>query len=104
MNSELIKEALEKVPNPNILINTISCRVRQLSAGGGGYNRPLIEETASLGVADIALRELINDKITWEPIPQSRRRARLPNLGSGKRSIALFKPDRRTGPLANDGQ
>ena len=68
MNSELIKEASEKVSNPNVLINTISRRVRQLSAGGGGASRPLIEDTAGLGIADIALLELIQDKITWERI------------------------------------
>lgn len=66
MNSELVKEASEKVPNPNVLINTISRRVRQLSAGGGGVSRPLIDDTAGLGIADIALLELIHDKITWE--------------------------------------
>ena len=66
MNSELVKEASEKVANPNVLINTISRRVRQLSAGGGGTSRPLIEDTAGLGIADIALLELIQDKITWE--------------------------------------
>jgi len=68
LNSELIKEASEKVSNPNVLINTISRRVRQLSAGGGGASRPLIEDTAGLGIADIALLELIQDKITWERI------------------------------------
>lgn len=68
MNSELVKEASEKVANPNVLINTISRRVRQLSAGGGGASRPLIEDTAGLGIADIALLELIQDKITWEKI------------------------------------
>ncbi len=70
MNSELVKEASEKVPNPNILINTISRRVRQLSSGGGGSGRPLIEETAGLGIADIALLELIEEKITWESIEE----------------------------------
>ena len=68
MNSELVKEASEKVVNPNVLINTVSRRVRQLSAGGGGASRPLIEDTAGLGIADIALLELIQDKITWERI------------------------------------
>ena len=70
MNSELVKEASEKVPNPNVLINTISRRVRQLSAGGGGSSRPLIEDTAGLGIADIALLELIQEKITWEKIEE----------------------------------
>ncbi len=70
MNSYLVKEASEKVANPNILVNTISRRVRQLSAGGGGSGRPLIEDTAGLGIADIALKELIEGKITWEKIEE----------------------------------
>ncbi|MCU0772727.1 MAG: DNA-directed RNA polymerase subunit omega [Verrucomicrobia bacterium] len=66
MNTELVTKALEKVGNPNTLVGIISRRVRQLNSGGGGANRPLIENTAQLGAADIALREIIEDKIGWE--------------------------------------
>ena len=76
MNSDLVKEASEKVLNPNILINTISRRVRQLTAGGGSA-RPLIAETAGMGAADIALTELIQDKITWERIEEEPEKASL---------------------------
>lgn len=73
LNSQLVKRALGKVPNPNILINTISRRVRQLLAGGGGASRPLIDDVAIMeengkGAADIALLEIIHEKITWEEI------------------------------------
>src|SRR3954470_23573733 len=34
MNAELVKKALEIVLNPNILVNLISRRVRQLNSGG----------------------------------------------------------------------
>jgi len=66
MNAELVKQALEKVLNPNVLVNMISRRVRQLNAGGGGASNPLVADTTNLGVADIALREIIEDKIGFE--------------------------------------
>ena len=66
MNAEFCKKALEKVGNPNILVNLVSRRVRQLSAGGGGLGRPLVSETATMGSADIAMLEIVEDKMTWE--------------------------------------
>jgi DNA-directed RNA polymerase subunit omega len=66
MNADLVKKALEKVHNPNILVNLVSRRVRQLNSGGGGISRPLVLDTANLGAADIALREIIEDKISFE--------------------------------------
>ncbi len=66
MNAELIKKALEKVGNSNTLVNLISRRVRQLNAGGGAISRPLVADTGNLGVADIALREIIEEKMGWE--------------------------------------
>ena len=66
MNAELAKLAVEKVGNPNVLINLVSRRVRQLTGGGGGVSRPLVDAPASMGMADIALREIIENKIGWE--------------------------------------
>ncbi len=83
MNSELTKKALEKVGNPNVLVNLISRRVRQLNAGGGAASRPLVGETGNAGAADIALREIIEDKMSFEmpeaadasrPAPKKRKR------------------------------
>jgi len=65
MNADLVKQALEKVGNPNVLVNMISRRVRQLNAGGGGLSGPLIKETGTMGIADIALTEIIEDKMDW---------------------------------------
>jgi hypothetical protein len=48
VNAELCKKAAEKVGNPNVLVNLISRRVRQLNSGGGGLNRPLVTDTANL--------------------------------------------------------
>ena len=65
MNSELCKKALERVGNPNIMVNIISRRVRQLT-GGGPTARPLVMDTANLGAADVAMLEVIEGKLDWE--------------------------------------
>ena len=65
MNSEYIKLALAKVGNPNILVNLVSRRVRQLTSGGGN-SRPLVEQANNLGAADVALLEIIEDKMGFE--------------------------------------
>ncbi|MGI8966510.1 MAG: DNA-directed RNA polymerase subunit omega [Limisphaerales bacterium] len=64
MNSEFTKQALAKVGNPNILVNLVSRRVRQLTSGGN-HNRPLLADTAGLGAGDIALLEIIEGKMEW---------------------------------------
>jgi DNA-directed RNA polymerase subunit omega len=66
LNAELCKKALEKVGNPNVLVNLISRRVRQLNSGSGAISRPFVADVANLGSADIALREIIEDKFGWE--------------------------------------
>ena len=70
MNAELQKKALEKVGNANTLVNLVSRRVRQLNSGSGGISRPLIADAGNLGAGDIALREIIEEKIGWE-IPEN---------------------------------
>ncbi len=77
MNAELCKKALEKVGNPNILVNIISRRVRQLNAGGGS-SRALITETVGLGAADIALLEIIEEKMAWTMLESETQRAEVP--------------------------
>ena len=82
MNSELCRQALQKVGNPNVLVNLVSRRVRQLNSGGGSISKPLVGDIGNLGAADIALREIIEDKIGFdmpeelvpEPVHTSRRR------------------------------
>ena len=84
MNSELCKQALAIVGSPNTLINLVSRRVRQLNAGGGATSRPLINNTAGMGAADIALTEIIEEKMGWEfpeelpvaePVPKKKKRS-----------------------------
>jgi DNA-directed RNA polymerase subunit omega len=83
MNAELCKKALEKVGNPNVLVNLVSRRVRQLNQGGGGLGQPLADVPATMGLADIALTEIIEEKIGFElpeetaavrPAPKKRRK------------------------------
>ena len=66
LNAEFTKKALEKVGNPNVLVNLVSRRVRQLNSGAGALGRPLVADPGNLGAADIALREIIEDKIGFE--------------------------------------
>ncbi len=85
MNSELTKKALEKIGNPNILVNLISRRVRQLTSGGTG-GRPLIADTAGLGAADIALLEIIEGKLDWAPIEEPAEESAEPSPKKRKKS------------------
>ena len=77
MNAELCKKALEKVGNPNVLVNLVSRRVRQLNTGGGS-NRPLIMDTNNLGAADIALLEIIEDKMGWNLLEEGMHKPAVP--------------------------
>lgn len=65
MNSEFVKQALAKIGNPNILVNLVSRRVRQLNSGGG-QGRPLLADTSGMGAGDIALLEIIEDKMDFQ--------------------------------------
>jgi DNA-directed RNA polymerase subunit omega len=71
LNAELVRKALLKVGNPNVLVNLVSRRVRQLSSGGGGMSRPLVSETAGLHASDIAMLEITENKMTWEADEES---------------------------------
>jgi DNA-directed RNA polymerase subunit omega len=62
MRDDYIKDALKTIPDPNILINVISRRVKQLKRG----NRPLVESLEKLSPEDTALREVIEGKISHE--------------------------------------
>ncbi|MGA0406503.1 MAG: DNA-directed RNA polymerase subunit omega [Limisphaerales bacterium] len=61
---------MDRLINPNILVNLVSRRVRQLSTGGGGMSRPLIESEKPLGAADTALEEIIQEKIDFENVKE----------------------------------
>ena len=62
MRDEYIREAQKVISDPNILINVISRRVKQLRRG----NRPLVESLEKLTPEDTALREVMEGKISYE--------------------------------------
>jgi DNA-directed RNA polymerase subunit omega len=62
MKSNLVKAAAEVIPNPKILVNMVSQRVRQLCLG----SRPMVEFVPGLGHADIALSEIAAGKLSFE--------------------------------------
>jgi DNA-directed RNA polymerase subunit omega len=70
VNSDICKKALEKVGNPNVLVNLVSRRVRQLTTGGPG-SRPLIADTTGLGAGDIAMLEIIEEKLGWDMLEET---------------------------------
>jgi DNA-directed RNA polymerase subunit omega len=62
MRDDYIKDALQTITDPNVLINVVSRRVKQLKRG----NRPLVESLEKLSPEDTALREVIEGKISHE--------------------------------------
>ncbi|MEX2045378.1 MAG: DNA-directed RNA polymerase subunit omega [Opitutus sp.] len=63
MRDDYIKQALQSIDDPNVLINVVSRRVKQLRRG----NRPLVESLEKLSPEDTALREIIEGRISFEP-------------------------------------
>ncbi len=59
MRSDLVVEASKIIPEPPVLINLVSARVKQLNLG----RSPLIQADHRMGAADIALTEIIEGKI-----------------------------------------
>lgn len=66
MTTQLLQEATQVIPNQQLLINVVSRRVRQLGLG----HRPLVEATPRSSLTDIALREIIAGKLTYELVSE----------------------------------
>ena len=64
MTAQLLQEAAKVIPNQQLLINVVSKRVRQLGLG----HRPMVETTPRMSLTDIALREIIAGKLTYESV------------------------------------
>jgi DNA-directed RNA polymerase subunit omega len=62
LRDEYLKQAQAVITDPNILINVVSRRVKQLKYG----MKPLVESLEKLEPEDIALREVIEGKIDYE--------------------------------------
>jgi DNA-directed RNA polymerase subunit omega len=64
MTTQLLQEAAKVIPNQQLLINVVSKRVRQLGLG----HRPMVETTPRMSLTDIALKEIIEGKLAYEPL------------------------------------
>ena len=62
MRDDYLQSALKVIDDPNILVNVVSRRVKQLRRG----NRPLVESLEKLSAEDTALREIAEGKISYE--------------------------------------
>lgn len=62
MRDDYLQNALRVIDDPNILVNVVSRRVKQLKRG----NRPLVISLEKLSAEDTALREIAEGKITYE--------------------------------------
>jgi len=62
MRDDYLKDALAIITDPNILVNVISTRVKQLKRG----SRRLVESLEKLSDEDTALREVAEGKISYE--------------------------------------
>jgi DNA-directed RNA polymerase subunit omega len=71
MTAQLLQEATKVIPNQQLLINVVSKRVRQLGIG----HRPLVEATPKSSLTDIALKEIIAGKLTYEELKNTPEKA-----------------------------
>ncbi len=76
MKTDLINAASLVIPSQQMLVNVVSRRVRQLSLG----HRPLVRHAPGMQIADIALTEIIEGKLTYES-----------TLGQGKEAESPVK-------------
>ena len=66
MRSDLVEQASEIITEPPLLINMISRRVKQLNMG----RTPLITPEPRMGMADIALLEIIEGKVVVDDVEE----------------------------------
>ena len=64
MKHTLVQDALKIVQSPQVLVNIISKRVRQL---GQGF-RPLVAYDPKLTFMDVALKEVAEGKLSFEMV------------------------------------
>ena len=62
LRDDYLEEAQKKIKDPMILINVVSRRAKQLKSG----YKPLVESLERLSAEDLALREIIEGKITYQ--------------------------------------
>ena len=62
MKSKYLETAQQRIPSPELLVNMVSRRARQLAQG----HRPLTQTDARMDFAEIALKEISEGKIGYE--------------------------------------
>ena len=62
LKEEYLKEAQKVISDPNVLINIVSKRAKQLKNGMS----PLVESLEKLLPEEVALKEIIEGKITYK--------------------------------------
>jgi DNA-directed RNA polymerase subunit omega len=62
IKSEYVDEATKRLGDPNLVVNVVSKRVKQLGNGA----KPLVESLEKLGLEEIALREILENKLLYE--------------------------------------
>jgi DNA-directed RNA polymerase subunit omega len=73
--NQLVEDALGQIDNPQILINMVSKRVRQL---GQGF-RPLVPVSPSMTFMSVALKEIAEGKLSYEHLSEKEK-----SKGKGK--------------------
>ena len=62
LRDDYLQEAQKVITDPMILINVVSRRAKQLKSG----YKPLVESLERLSAEDMALREIMEGKITYQ--------------------------------------
>lgn len=62
LRDDYLKEAQKVITDPMILVNVVSRRAKQLKSG----YKPLVESLERLSAEDMALREIMEGKITYQ--------------------------------------
>jgi len=62
MRDDYLRAALAVINDPNILVNVVSTRVKQLKRG----SRALVVSLEKMSLEDTALREVAEGKISYE--------------------------------------
>jgi DNA-directed RNA polymerase subunit omega len=65
MQHILLSTASTVIPDQHLLVNIVRLRIRQLMRG----HRPLIATPPGMGLADVALSEVIAGKLSHEAVP-----------------------------------
>ncbi|HEY1793984.1 MAG TPA: DNA-directed RNA polymerase subunit omega [Opitutaceae bacterium] len=88
MRDDYLRSALQVIGDPNILINVVSRRVKQLRRG----NRPLVESLEKLSAEDTALREIAEGRITFELATAEELARSTPSIVRNSAARAAFQP------------